>query len=102
VSSPGGFVEGINSGNIITHPSRSRHGALTALLAALRVAEREGIGVDRMVRDMIRVGLAPPLVEKVDGPMVRTALSWSAEGVVAPGRAGRAGRGFFYVPVPGR
>jgi len=74
VSSPGGFIEGINAGNIITHPSRSRNTQLTALLAALRVAEREGIGVDRMVRDMIRVGLEPPVIEQVDGPIVRTAL----------------------------
>ena len=74
VASPGGFVEGITPANIITHPSRSRNSALAIMLAALRVAEREGIGVDRMVRDMIRLGLAPPAIGEIDGPMVRTAL----------------------------
>lgn len=74
VSSPGGFVEGVNANNIITHPSQSRNTALTTLFAALRVAEREGVGVDRMVGDMIRVGLVPPVIEQVAGPRVRTAL----------------------------
>lgn len=74
VYSPGGFIGNITPANIITHPSQSRNTSLTALLAALRVAEREGIGVDRMVRDMIRLGLEPPVIAETDGPMVRIAL----------------------------
>ena len=74
VSSPGGFVGGVTPANIITHPSQSRNMALASVLAALRVAEREGIGVDRMVRDMIRVGYEPPAIEEITGPQVRTAL----------------------------
>ena len=74
VWSPGGFVEGVNADNLITHPSQSRNTALTTLFAALRVADREGVGVDRMMGDMIRVGLAPPVFEQVAGPRVRTAL----------------------------
>ena len=73
VMSPGGFIGGVNAGNIITHPSQSRNKALTELLAALRVAERQGVGVDRMVRDMIRVGLEPPTIAD-DGFMVRCVL----------------------------
>ncbi len=74
VTSPGGFVGGVTPANIITHPSEPRNRALAELFASLRVAEREGIGVDRMVRDMIRVGHAPPEIEEIDGPRVRAAL----------------------------
>jgi ATP-dependent DNA helicase RecG len=74
VTSPGGFFGGVNEHNIITHPSKSRNRALTELLAALRVAEREGIGVDRMVRGMLAVGHAQPDIRQISGPYVRTAL----------------------------
>lgn len=74
VTSPGGFVGGVNSANIITHPSRSRNQALTQLLADLHVAEREGIGVDRMVREMLRLGYQPPVIVEKSGPMVSTSL----------------------------
>lgn len=65
---------GVTPDNIITHPSRSRNKALAELLAALRVAEREGIGVDRMTRDMIRVGHAAPEIVEIPGPYVRATL----------------------------
>ncbi|GAA1722455.1 ATP-binding protein [Isoptericola hypogeus] len=74
VTSPGGFVGGVTPANIITHPSRSRNRALAELLAALRVAEREGIGVDRMVGDMVRRGQQPPQIEEISGPSVRVTL----------------------------
>ncbi len=74
VTSPGGFFGGVNESNIITHPSQSRNRALTQLLADLKVAEREGIGVDRMVREMVRVGHRPPDIREITGPMVRTSL----------------------------
>ena len=74
VTSPGGFIGGVTKDNIITHPSRSRNRALTELLAALRVAEREGIGVDRMVADMVSVGHPAPVIEEVPGPYVRAEL----------------------------
>lgn len=74
VTSPGGFVGGVTPENIITHPSRSRNRALAELLAALRIAEREGIGVDRMVGDMVRRGQQPPQIEEIPGPAVRVTL----------------------------
>lgn len=74
VTSPGGFIGGVNATNIITHPSQPRNRALAALFAALRIAEREGVGVDRMVRDMIAIGYRPPSIEEIPGPHVRTAL----------------------------
>ncbi|MEV0334761.1 ATP-binding protein [Nocardia sp. NPDC050717] len=74
VTSPGGFVSGVNENNIITHPSKSRNTALTELLAALRIAEREGIGVDRMVGDMLRRGQPQPEIREIDGPSVVAGL----------------------------
>ncbi|MDO8143946.1 ATP-binding protein [Isoptericola sp. 178] len=74
VTSPGGFVGGVTPDNIITHPSRSRNRALSELLAALRVAEREGVGVDRMIGEMIRRGHPRPQIEEIGGPNVRASL----------------------------
>lgn len=74
VTSPGGFVGGVNSSNILTHPSTSRNTSLAQLLADLRIAEREGVGVDRMTGDMIRVGHEPPTIMEIDGPFVRATL----------------------------
>lgn len=74
VTSPGGFVGGITPSNIITHPSAPRYKALAEALASLRLAEREGIGVDRMVRDMLALGFAEPEISEIQGPMVRVAL----------------------------
>lgn len=74
VTSPGGFFGGVTEHNIITHPSQSRNRALTELLRALRVAEREGIGVDRMVADMVRLGHEQPSIREITGPFVRASL----------------------------
>lgn len=74
VTSPGGFFGGVTAANIITHPSRSRNKSLAELLAALRVAEREGVGVDRMMTDMVSVGHPAPVFEEIPGPYVRAEL----------------------------
>ncbi len=74
VTSPGGFFGGVSTANILTHPSQSRNKAMAVLFASLRVAEREGIGVDRMFRDMVRLGHHVPEIVEVSGPFVRTAL----------------------------
>lgn len=97
VTSPGGFVGGVTPSNIITHPSQPRHRSLAELLAALRIAEREGIGFDRMVLDMVRFGYRPPVIEEKAGPHVRAALVAGSldEGwmrVVAELRPARLGR----------
>ncbi|GAA2229151.1 ATP-binding protein [Promicromonospora sukumoe] len=74
VTSPGAFFGGVTSENIINHPSRSRNTALTELLAAMRVAEREGIGVDRMVTDMLRLGYPRPDIRETPSPAVVATL----------------------------
>ena len=74
VTSPGGFVGGVTPDNIITHPAVPRYRNLAEAMASLGLAEREGIGVDRMVRDMLAIGRPAPLIAEVDGPYVRVVL----------------------------
>ena len=74
VTSPGGFVGGVTPDNIITHPAAPRYRNLSEAMASLGLAEREGIGVDRMVRDMLAIGRPAPGISEVDGPYVRVAL----------------------------
>lgn len=74
VTSPGGFVGGVGPTNIITHPSVPRYRSLAEAVTALRLAEREGIGVDRMVRDMLALGHPEPFIEEVTGPAIRVVL----------------------------
>ncbi|MEI2699654.1 MAG: ATP-binding protein [Microthrixaceae bacterium] len=74
VTSPGGFIGGVDPSNIITHPAVPRYRSLAEAMAALRLAEREGIGIDRMVRDMLSVGHQGPEITEVAGPYVRVAL----------------------------
>lgn len=74
ISSPGGFVGGVTPRNIVTHPAAARYRTLADAMANLRIAEREGIGVDRMVGDMLATGRPAPVIEEIDGPYVRVAL----------------------------
>ena len=74
VTSPGGFLGGVTPDNIITHPAVPRYRSLSEAMAALGLAEREGIGVDRMVRDMLAIGRPAPAISEIDGPYVRVVL----------------------------
>ena len=74
VTSPGGFLGGVTPDNIITHPAVPRYRSLAGAVAALGLAEREGIGVDRMVRDMLAIGRPAPAISEINGPYVRIAL----------------------------
>jgi ATP-dependent DNA helicase RecG len=65
----------VRADNIITHPSAPRYKSLAEAMSSLRLAEREGVGVDRMVRDMLAVGLAGPGISEMEGPWVRVSLS---------------------------
>lgn len=75
VTSPGGFYGGVRADNIINHPPVSRNRDLSTVLATLRIAERQGVGVDRMFADMIRHGHPLPAIEELDGVAVRTVLA---------------------------
>lgn len=74
VTSPGGFLGGVKPSNIITHPSAPRYRSLAESVAALRLAEREGVGVDRMVREMLALGHPAPEIAEIEGPYVRVTL----------------------------
>jgi ATP-dependent DNA helicase RecG len=74
ITSPGGFLGGVQPGNIITHPATPRYRSLAEAVKFLRLSEREGIGVDRMVCDMLSLGHRNPGIEEISGPYVRVSL----------------------------
>ena len=74
VQSPGGFVDGIDTTRLLTTPPRARYPHLADVLRRLRIAEREGVGVDRMYRELVRVGHHPPEIVELPGPHVRCVL----------------------------
>jgi ATP-dependent DNA helicase RecG len=69
VTSPGGFIGGIDPSNIITHPAVPRYRSLAETVATLRLAEREGIGVNRMVADMLALGRPGPEISEMARPV---------------------------------
>ncbi len=60
LSSPGGLVFGVTPENILTHPSTPRNRLLLETVTILQVAERTGQGVDRVYREVLRLGKPPP------------------------------------------
>lgn len=60
VTSPGGFVPGVNVGNVLTTSSRTRNTNLAGAMRMLGLAETAGSGVDKMYAEMARVGHEPP------------------------------------------
>lgn len=71
--SPGGFTGGINAQNVLTQ-RYARHPALADLFRALNLVDRQGRGVDRMVREMVTLGHRPPSLTEEAGVRVRTRL----------------------------
>lgn len=74
VTSPGGFIGGVDPSNIITHPARPRYRTLASAMAKLRLAEQQGVGVARMVGDMLSLGRPGPEITELAGPSVRVVL----------------------------
>lgn len=74
VVSPGGFTGGVTADNVLT-TRHSRYPALADLFRALRLVDRQGVGVPRMYQTMLAEGHRPPLIEEVAGPRVRTTLT---------------------------
>lgn len=73
VVSPGGFTGGVSALNVLTQ-RHARYPALSDLFRALRLVDKQGVGVDRMYRDMIVIGHRPPRIVEEPGPRVRTRL----------------------------
>jgi ATP-dependent DNA helicase RecG len=74
VVSPGGFTGGVTAENVLTQ-RHARYPALADLCRALHLAEKQGLGVDRMYRDMVVLGHRPPMIVEEPGPRVRTRLA---------------------------
>lgn len=73
VVSPGGFTGGITADTVLTQ-RYARHPALADLFRALDLVEKQGLGVDRMYREMVALGHRPPVIVEEDGPRVRARL----------------------------
>jgi ATP-dependent DNA helicase RecG len=73
VTSPGGFTGGVTPANALS-TRHSRYPALADLFRALRLVDRQGVGVPRMYQTMLGEGHRPPLLEETAGPRVRTTL----------------------------
>lgn len=74
VVNPGGFVGGVNAENALT-TRYARSPALADLFRALGLVEKQGLGVDRMVRELVSLGHRPPRLSETPGPRVRVRLS---------------------------
>ncbi len=53
----------------------ARYPALADLFRALRLVEKQGMGVDRMYREMIALGHRPPTILEDPGPRVRVRMA---------------------------
>ncbi|MBT0773677.1 putative DNA binding domain-containing protein [Kineosporia sp. J2-2] len=73
VVSPGGFAGGV-TGDTVLSSRYSRNPALADFARALGLVERQGVGVDRMYREMVTLGHRPPVIREEPGPQVRTRL----------------------------
>ncbi|WP_432501842.1 DUF5635 domain-containing protein [Kineococcus arenarius] len=73
VVSPGGFAGGVTAGSVLS-ARYSRNPALADLTRAMGLVERQGVGVDRMYRDMVALGHRAPSIREETGPQVRARL----------------------------
>lgn len=74
VISPGGLIGGVTKDNIITHPPAPRYRTLVTAMRKIGLVEQEGVGVDMMFAELIRLGSRPPLIETLPDPAVRVIL----------------------------
>ncbi len=74
VTSPGGLIGGVTENNIITHHSVPRYRTLMNALRLIGLVEQEGVGVDMMFAEMIRIGSQPPVITALPDPAVRIEL----------------------------
>lgn len=56
VTSLGGLIGGVDADNIVTHPSAPRYRLVATLMERIHLAEREWVGVDWMMCDMLSPG----------------------------------------------
>lgn len=61
ISSPGGFVGGVDATNILRHPPVHRNELLAQTLQQLGFVDRAGVGVDRIYERLLRSGARLPI-----------------------------------------
>ena len=60
IENPGSFPEGIDSNNIISHPSTPRNKLIAEIFQKLKYVQRSGQGVDIIFKDMLALGKSAP------------------------------------------
>jgi ATP-dependent DNA helicase RecG len=60
IENPGSFPAGVDSSNIITHPSSPRNKLIAETLQKLKYVQRSGQGVDIIFKDMLSLGKSAP------------------------------------------
>ncbi|PIC74604.1 RNA-binding domain-containing protein [Sporosarcina sp. P17b] len=60
IENPGAFPSGVDSTNIITHPSSPRNKLIAETLQKLKYVQRSGQGVDIIFKDMLSLGKSAP------------------------------------------
>jgi ATP-dependent DNA helicase RecG len=60
ISSPGGFIEGVNLDNLLVAAPHSRNPLLADIIKRIGLAERTGRGIDRIYEGMLRYGRPAP------------------------------------------
>lgn len=70
ISNPGGLVEGVTLGNLLTTEPRPRNPALADAMKRIGIVERSGRGVDKIYRGMLRFGRPEPDYSRTDGNSV--------------------------------
>lgn len=75
ISSPGGFVEGVNLQNLLVTEPRPRNPLLADIAKRIGLAERTGRGIDRIFEGVLRYGRATPDFSRSDSTSVILQLS---------------------------
>ncbi|MGN0878202.1 MAG: ATP-binding protein [Oligosphaeraceae bacterium] len=75
ISSPGGFVEGVSTGNLLVAQPRSRNPLLADIIKRIGLAERTGRGIDRIYEGLLRYGRPMPDYSASDSMHVSVFLS---------------------------
>lgn len=74
ISSPGGFPEGVNAGNLLTHEPSPRNARLYEAAKRLGLVEQTGRGVDKVFLGQLRYGRPAPDYSRSDATGVRLML----------------------------
>ncbi|GAA0434984.1 hypothetical protein GCM10008983_09460 [Lentibacillus halophilus] len=75
LTNPGAFMGGINSENILHHPSVTRNNHLMDLLDRLKLVNRSNLGVPRIYSALLIEGKEPPIYSEIGNSIELTLIS---------------------------